>query len=382
MAVTTEQFQVLAAGACGAIRSLLERSPVAHRFRLDTCPIHADIMLSIDQVAPDLILLDADGTAEMSLQVCRALKEHPATLMLPVVVVGLNSDLQMAAYAAGADDFVIAAGADTVLLARLEALARAGARRRKVAAAARNSEERRGQELQATFRRYVSPQLADRILDSSRMRDSIHTAADIRTRAVVMFADLRGFTSISERLSPQEVVPLLNEYFSLLTEITFQHEGTVFHMAGDCLMVGFGVPFEQIDSSERAVRAAREMLDRFAVLADTWRARHDIETGLGIGINEGDVVAGNVGSAMFMSYTIIGDAVNVASRLCQRARAGEMVFSRAIKHSLDAHGHDINAVELPSMTLRGRTSPIDIYCVPTTKRMRIIEAMPPATLSA
>jgi class 3 adenylate cyclase len=276
----------------------------------------------------------------------------------------------------------MATGGDPVLLARLEALARAGARRRKVAAAARSTEERRGQELQATFRRYVSPQLADRIMDNARMRDSFLGAGDIRTRAVVMFADLRGFTSISERLSPHEVVPLLNEYFSLLTEITFKHEGTVFHMAGDCLMVGFGVPFEQPDSPERAVRAAREMLDRFALLADGWRIRHNIETGLGIGINEGDVVAGNVGSAMFMSYTIIGDAVNVASRLCQRARAGEMVFSRALKHSLDARGVDLKAVELPAMTLRGRSSPIDIYCVPITKRLRIIETMAPSTLSA
>ena len=381
MAVSAERFQVLAAGECGAIRLLLERGPMAQRFVLDVFPIQADIMANIDRVAPDLILIDADSTAHAGLQTCRALKEYPATMMLPVVVVSLSSEMQMAAYSAGADDFIIVTGADTVLLARLEALARAGSRRRKVAAAARNTEERRGEELQATFRRYVSPQLADRILDSSRMRDSILASADIRTRAVIMFADLRGFTSISERLSPHEVVPLLNEYFSLLTEITFQHEGTVFHMAGDCLMVGFGVPFEQDDSPERAVRAAREMLDRFALLADSWRLRHNIETGLGIGINEGDVVAGNVGSAMFMSYTIIGDAVNVASRLCQRARAGEMVFSRSLKRSLDERGHDINAVELPSMTLRGRTSPIDIYCVPITKRMRIIEAMPP-TVSA
>jgi len=382
MAVSTEQFQILAAGDCGAIRLLLERGPMVGRFQMDCFPIQADIMANIDRIAPDLILIDADSTAHAGLQTCRALKEHPATMMLPVVVVSLGSDMQMAAYSAGADDFIIVSGSDTVLLARLEALARAGARRRKIAAAARNTEERRGEELQATFRRYVSPQLADRILDSSRTRDRILTAADIRTRAVIMFADLRGFTRISERLSPHEVVPLLNEYFSLLTEITFQHEGTVFHMAGDCLMVGFGVPFEQDDSPQRAVRAGREMLDRFALLADSWRSRHNIETGLGIGINEGDVVAGNVGSATFMSYTIIGDAVNVASRLCQRARAGEMVFSRSLKRSLDERGHDIKAVELPAMTLRGRTSPIDIYCVPITKRMRIIETVPSPTLSA
>jgi len=382
MAVKTEQFQVLAVGDCGAIRTLLESSPVAQRFQMHACPVNADIMACIDQAAPDLILVCADSADRAGLAACRALKEHPATMMLPVIAVSGNAELQVAAYSAGADDFVIVSNADEVLLARLEALARAGARRRKVAAAARNTEERRGEELQATFRRYVSPQLADRILDNSRLRDSILTAADIRTRAVVMFADLRGFTSISERLSPHEVLPLLNEYFSLLTEITFQHEGTVFHMAGDCLMVGFGVPFEQNDSPERAVRAAREMLDRFALLADSWRARHNIETGLGIGINEGDVVAGNVGSAMFMSYTIIGDAVNIASRLCQRARAGEMVFSRALKRSLDERGHDLKAVELPAMTLRGRTSPIDIYCVPITKRLRIIDALPPSTLSA
>jgi adenylate cyclase len=93
-------------------------------------------------------------------------------------------------------------------------------------------------------------------------------------------------------------------------------------------------------------------------------------------------VAGNVGSAMFMNYTIIGDAVNVASRLCQRARAGEMVLSRALKHSLDARGHDIKAVELPAMTLRGRTSPIDIYCVPITKRLHISEMLPTSTVTA
>src|SRR6185295_4790158 len=185
----------------------------------------------------------------------------------------------------------------------------------------------------------------------------------------VMFADLRGFTTLTERLAPQQVVPLLNEYFSLLTDITFQHDGTVFHMAGDCLMVGFGVPLEQQDSPERAVLTAREMLERFAELAESWRDRHHIETGLGIGINEGDVVAGNVGSDSYMNYTIIGDTVNVASRLCQRARAGEMLFSQSLKRSLERRGFDIEAMALPPMTLRGRSSPIDIYCVPLETRL-------------
>jgi class 3 adenylate cyclase len=318
--------------------------------------------------------VDADCPDLQPLELCRALKEHPATMLLPVIVVSRSSKLRLDAFSAGADDFVTRQAPREVLLTRLAALARQSSARRNAADEALRAEVTRREDIRRTFRRYVSPQLADRILGNSALRDSILASSDIRTRAVIMFADLRGFTGISERMGPHEVVPLLNEYFSLLVAIAFQHGGTVFHMAGDCLMVGFGVPLEQSDSSARAILAAQEMLERFNDLAESWRERHRIETGLGIGINEGDVVAGNVGSAMFMNYTIIGDAVNIASRLCQRARAGELVFSGTVKRSLDAGGLDIHAVELPPMTLRGRTAPIDIFCVPLDKRLDLGEA--------
>jgi class 3 adenylate cyclase len=258
------------------------------------------------------------------------------------------------------------------LKAQIEALVRAGAVRRKTAAAQLEAEIKRREEvLRQTFRRYVSPKVADKILEDAQLRDTLLATADTRTHAVVLFADLRGFTSISEQLDPHAVVPLLNEYFSLLTEITFRHEGTVFHMAGDCLMLGFGVPLEQPDCAERAVRAASEMLTSFNVLANSWKERYQVEAGLGIGINEGDVVAGNIGSNSYMNYTIIGDTVNIASRLCQRARAGEMLFSSALKRSLDAHGMDIGATALPPLQLRGRSHPIDIFCVPLETRVQL-----------
>jgi len=114
-------------------------------------------------------------------------------------------------------------------------------------------------------------------------------------------------------------------------------------------MAGFGVPKEQLDAPERAVDSAREMLDRFGGLAGEWRKRHGIETGIGIGINAGEVIAGNVGSAAYTSYTIIGDTVNVAARLSQRARAGEALFSSAVKRSLDEHGHSVPVIELPAL---------------------------------
>jgi adenylate cyclase len=261
---------------------------------------------------------------------------------------------------------------DEPLRARIEALVRAGAVRRKTAAAQLEREIRRREEvLRQTFRRYVSPRVADKILEDSQLRDTLLAPAEARAHVVVLFADLRGFTSISEQLEPQRVVPLLNEYFSLLTEITFRYEGTVFHMAGDCLMLAFGVPLEQPDSAQRAVRAAREMLTRFGELSRSWKARYHVDAGLGIGINEGEVVAGNIGSSSYMSYTIIGDTVNIAARLCQRARAGEMLFSSTLKRSLDAHGLDVGATALPPLQLRGRSHPIDIYCVPLATRQHV-----------
>ena len=113
-------------------------------------------------------------------------------------------------------------------------------------------------------------------------------------RVTILFLDIRGFTALSERLAPAEVVALLNEFFSLLTDVAFEYDGTIFSMAGDSLLIGFGVPVEQADGSQRAIAAARQMLLRFGELAGRWKVSHDIETGLGIGINVGEVIAGNI----------------------------------------------------------------------------------------
>jgi adenylate cyclase len=115
------------------------------------------------------------------------------------------------------------------------------------------------------------------------------------------------------------------------------------------------------------------MLESFKALAQSWKERYGVDAGLGIGINEGDVVAGNIGSTSYMSYTLIGDTVNVAARLCQRARAGEMLFSRTLKQSLDSRGLDIGATSLPPMQVRGRSGSIDIFCVPVEQRMQVTE---------
>ena len=368
MSIETVSLHVLAAGERAAALTQMAAEDEGQDFTVSVVSVADENLSRIGDLAPDVIVVDSDAH-EPGLDFCRSLKQHPRTVLVPVVVLGRSSRGRAAALAAGADDFVSGDVSCELLRARISTLVRASAARRALASSQLSEEIRRREDLRQMFRRYLSPRLADRILGDVELSSTLLAGYDLRARAVVLFADLRGFTSIAERLTPDAVVTLLNEYFSLLTDITFKHDGTIFHMAGDCLMVGFGVPVVQLDAPERAVRACREMLDRFGALAQTWKEQHEIEAGLGIGINEGDVIAGNVGSAAYMNYTIIGDTVNVASRLCQRARAGEMLFSRSFKRSLDERGVDVGALELPPMTLRGRKTPIDIYCVPIEKRL-------------
>jgi class 3 adenylate cyclase len=199
---------------------------------------------------------------------------------------------------------------------------------------------------------------------TARAREGIGQA---RVSGTVLFADMRGFTAVAERLAPSDGLPLLNEYFSMLSAVTREHGGTVFHMAGDGLMAGFGLPLPADDASGRAVCAARSMITGFGKLATDWKARLGIDTGIGIGINAGDVIVGDVGAPERPSYTLIGDTVNVAARLVQRARAGEALFSLSVKQALDPVPQGI--VELPPLLLRGRTRPVEIYCMESHTRL-------------
>jgi class 3 adenylate cyclase len=350
--------------------SSFERSLGGSDVQIDEVVAPEKVLASVASRPPDIIVFGLDNDIDDLTQLCRALKANPVTVLVPLLVIARSTRQRMAIFEAGFDDFLSHQTKREELLIRMHALMRASASRRQLAAEQVAVEVRQSEQIRAAFRRYISPKLADRILENPDLRDSVFSGSNIRANAAVMFADMRGFTSISEQLTPAAVVELLNEFFACLTSITFEYDGTVFNMAGDSLMVGFGVPVEQSDGAQRAVLAARQMLEQFQVLADKWKDRHNIETGLGIGINVGEVIAGNVGSPAYMNYTIIGDTVNVASRLGQRARAGEMLFSEAVKKSLDASGFDVAAAfALPPLVLRGRTNPIDIYCVPSVQRI-------------
>jgi adenylate cyclase len=357
----------------GPLERLLEDSDII----IDDMVTPDQVVASVAQRIPDLIVVDVHDDDLLALtQMCGALKANPATVFLPLLALSRTTRQRLPAFEAGVDDFLTYQVRREEFLVRAHALLRVSAARRQLAAEQLAEEVRRREQIRAAFRRYISPKLADQILANPELRDSMFCGPNARASAAVMFADMRGFTGLSERLSPIAVVELLNEFFALLTDITFEYDGTVFSMAGDSLMVGFGVPVEQSDGALRAIRVAQRMLEQFGTLAQGWKTRHDIDTGLGVGINVGEVIAGNVGSPSYMNYTIIGDTVNVASRLGQRARAGEMLFSQAVKSQLDRDGLDLDALALPALLLRGRSNPIDIFCVPSKERIDFRPPLP------
>jgi len=196
-------------------------------------------------------------------------------------------------------------------------------------------------------------------------------------RVTVLFADLRGYTGMAERLPAALVLTLLDEFFRILAAATEAHEGTVFHMAGDGMMAGFGVSGDS-GGARDALAAGHAMLQGFAPVAARWRSELSIDAGIGVGLHLGEVAVGMLGPPRHRATTLVGDTVNVAARLCSRARAGEVLFSctvaAALENNTAVSGAAIGAtpfLQLPQFELRGRRGPIDIWCVPAPGRLAL-----------
>jgi len=203
--------------------------------------------------------------------------------------------------------------------------------------------------------------------------------AAVRTvRATVLFADLRGYTGMAERLAAARVVPLLEEFFRTLSAAVETHGGKVFHMAGDGMMAGFGVNGVSGNGVREALAAGHAMLQDFAPIAARWQSELSIDASIGIGLHEGEVAVGVLGWPHHRATTLVGDTVNVAARLCGRARAGEVLFSCTVATALNGATATPAAtrglppfLQLPQFALRGRRGPIDIWCVPAPERLAL-----------
>jgi class 3 adenylate cyclase len=263
---------------------------------------------------------------------------------------------------AGADDFLQKPVRREELLARVKTLRRLHETRRELEARRFAAEVEHAEAIHKAFSRYVSPRLTARIIGATAGEAPFKTQAE-RADVVALFADLRGFTRITETIGVHNVVDMLNEYFSVLTEAAYQHEGTIFNMAGDSLLVGFNVPFAQRDAAARAWWTAMDMVSRFAPVSAEWRARHGIATGVGIGMCRGEAIIGNIGSPHFMSYTIIGDTVNTAARLMQRAQADEVLITKGLYDTIRPLLPEDRVKARGAVGLRGKSEAIRVYSI-------------------
>ncbi|HET9802579.1 MAG TPA: adenylate/guanylate cyclase domain-containing protein [Candidatus Acidoferrum sp.] len=215
---------------------------------------------------------------------------------------------------------------------------------------AKSEVKRQGVQLSA-LERFLSPAISKKIAAE---------AADIRLggesqRITLLFADVRGFTTMAEKMKPREAVEVLNEFFARMTNVIFEHEGTLDKYLGDGLMALFGAPFALQNDAEAAVRAAADMQRSLSQLNDS-SGRAPLH--IGIGIHTGEAVVGFLGTERRMDYTAIGDTVNVASRLTSQAGPGQIVISAATYAHLC---REIPCSRLSAMKLKGRAEPIDVH---------------------
>jgi adenylate cyclase len=189
---------------------------------------------------------------------------------------------------------------------------------------------RRAHRVRDNFARYFTPQLADRIAAESGMV----TTGGTRRQVVVLFADIRGFTAVAESLPPDLMAAQLNEYFGAMVECVFRHEGALDKFIGDAIMAWWGAPEARDDDGDRAVRAAQDMRAALAALNTRWAAEGRPVLRAGTGIHAGDAFVGNIGSPQRLEYTLIGDTVNFANRICGLAVGGEVLISESLRRGL------------------------------------------------
>jgi adenylate cyclase len=208
----------------------------------------------------------------------------------------------------------------------------------------------------SNFQRYFAPDLARQIAGEA---EAVRLGGTKRP-VVVFFSDIRGFTPMSETMRPDEIASLLTEYFTEMVEIVFEHGGTLDKFMGDAIMALWGAPISYPDDADRAMRAAIQQQDVLARLNAKWIAEGRQPMSIGIGINFGEVFAGNIGSDRRLEYTVIGDAVNTASRLCAIAGPGEILVSETLCQSLQ----DPPPLELlEPLELRGKAHAVPVYRV-------------------
>jgi adenylate cyclase len=220
-------------------------------------------------------------------------------------------------------------------------------------------EQIRKEEIMRTnLSRYVSPQIVDQIIK----KDLQINLGGARKVVTVLFSDIRNFTTITETQKPEELVGVLNEYFTEMARVIFEYQGSLDKYIGDAIVAVFGslVPLE--NPVQAAVATAAQMMRKLVELNESWSRRYGFTMNIGVGISTGEVFLGNIGSPERMEFTVIGDSVNVASRFSALANPGQILLTREARQRL---GDAVRCVQLPSTQVKGKALPMEVFEVVT-----------------
>jgi class 3 adenylate cyclase/CheY-like chemotaxis protein len=323
-----------------------------------------EALAQIEAERPDLVLLDVVMPEMSGYEVCRKIREDPATEILPVVMVTAldPTEERVKGLDSGADDFLTKPINQAELLARVRSLLRIKELYATIQAQAaqlsdwNKSLEHRVQE-QVTqlerlgrLKRFFSPQLAELIV-AGGADDPLKTH---RREVTVVFLDLRGFTAFAETTEPEEVMAVLREYHAEMGKLILQHEGTLERFTGDGMMIFFNDPVPVPNPSERAIRMALAMREKVGDLVDKWR-KLGYELDLGVGIGQGYATIGAIGFEGRWDYGAIGTVTNLAARLCGEAKAGQILISQRLLGTVEEL---IEVEPVGELALKGLQRPV------------------------
>jgi adenylate cyclase len=218
-----------------------------------------------------------------------------------------------------------------------------------------NEQIREEERMRNRLERFHSPQVIEMILQGGQeAKDNVMEPKELT--ATILFSDIIGFTTLSEQMPPREINMILNYYFSRMTDIVFEYDGTLDKYMGDALMAVFGAPMEKEGDAERAILAALNMRRELAVMMEKTRAERRFN--IRIGINTGRVLAGNIGSPQRMDYTVIGDPVNIASRLESLAQPNQILIGEETYRLVKGK---FNVKRFGPQKVRGKRSEVVVY---------------------
>jgi adenylate cyclase len=343
-------------------RDILQTRLSLHGYDLKQAADGEEALAAAREHLPDLILLDIMMPKIDGIEVCRRIKSDTTLPFMPIILTTAKADSKdvVAGLEAGADEYLTKPIDQVALVARVKSVLRLKALHDQVRDLNRGLEQRVSDQVgeierMSRLRRFLPPQVADLIVASGNESQ----LESHRREITALFCDLRGFTGFSESADPEDVMALLREYHAGIGTIIHKHGGTLERYAGDGVMVIFNAPVPVPEPALAAVKMALEMRATLSALIEKWRRLgHDL--GFGIGISHGYATLGTIGFEGRFDYAAIGTVSNVASRLCDEAKPGQILISPRVFLAVESA---VTVEKAGEFELKGIRRPMEVHNV-------------------